>query len=197
MAVLLVLAGPSGSGKGTIGERLRALHPELWWSVSATTRPPRPGERDGVDYTFIGRDEFERRVAAGDFVEWFAVHGQLKGTPKRPLAERLAAGQDCFCEIDVQGALAVRREFPEALLVFVRAPSRQEQERRIRRRGSDDEAQIARRLADAEAEERTALESGAFDAVVVNDDLEQAVAEVAAILAARRSSPAGRGDPTR
>lgn len=187
MSALVVLTGPSGTGKGVVGARLRELHPELWFSVSVTSRPPRPGEIDGVHYEFVDRSEFERRIESGDFLEWFEVHGDLKGTPKGPVLERLAAGQDCLVEVDIQGALAIRAAFPDALLVFLRPPSRAEQRRRLEGRAQDDPAAIERRLADAEFEEREALASGAFDAIVVNDVVDETVADVAAILAKRRS----------
>ena len=189
MGVLLVLAGPSGVGKGAIGKQLLARDPTLAWSVSATTRLPRPGEVEGVDYHFVSREEFERLRDAGGFLESFEVYGQLKGTPRAPIEARLAAGGDVLVEIDVQGAMAVRREIPEALLVFVRAPSRAVQQTRLAERAADDDDQLARRLAQAEAEEALASQ---FDAVVVNADLDTAVAEVAATLEARRSA---RGDP--
>jgi len=182
--VLLVLAGTSGAGKGTIGARLRERDPRLRWSVSWTTRPPRAGERDGVDYRFVSRAEFERLRDAGGFLEWFEVYGDLKGTPVQYVTDELAAGHDVMLEIDVQGALAVKEALPEALLVFVRAPSRDEQRRRLEGRGTETEDSIERRLARAEAEERVGAEQ--FDAVVVNDDVDRAVAEVAAILNDRR-----------
>jgi guanylate kinase len=182
--VLLVLAGTSGAGKGTIGARLRAADPRLHWSVSWTTRAPRDGEREGVDYHFVTRDEFERLRDAGGFLEWFEVYGDLKGTPIEYVRRELDAGHDVMLEIDVQGALAVKRALPEALLVFVRAPSREEQRRRLEARGSETAESVARRLARAEAEERTGAEE--FDAVVVNDTVERAVDELAAILSARR-----------
>jgi len=192
--VLLVLAGTSGAGKGTIGARLRALDPALHWSVSWTTRARREGEREGVDYHFVARDEFERLRDAGGFLEWFEVYGDLKGTPMQFVAGELEAGHDVMLEVDVQGALAVKRVLPEALLVFVRAPSREEQRRRLESRGSETEASIERRLARAEAEERTGAD--AFDAVVVNDDVERATREVAAILRARRDRAGPpHGDP--
>jgi len=120
--VLLVLAGTSGAGKGTIGARLRASDPDLHWSVSWTTRARRENEREGVDYHFVTRDEFEALRDAGGFLEWFEVYGDLKGTPIAYVREQLDAGHDVMLEIDVQGALAVKRALPEALLVFVRAP---------------------------------------------------------------------------
>jgi guanylate kinase len=183
--ILLVLAGPSGVGKGTIGKQLRAHEPELRWSVSATTREPRPGEVDGVDYRFLTRPEFEALRDRGGFLEWFEVYGQLKGTPRGPVEDWLAAGADVLMEVDVQGAMAIRDQVPDALLVFLRAPSREVQLERLRARGADDEDQVQRRMAQAEAEEALA---DRFDAVVVNDDADAAVTEVAAILAGRRAA---------
>lgn len=186
--VLLVLAGTSGAGKGTIGTRLRASDPDLHWSVSWTTRARREREQEGVDYHFVTRDEFEALRDAGGFLEWFEVYGDLKGTPIAYVREELEAGHDVMLEVDVQGALAVKRALPEALLVFVRAPSRAEQRRRLEARGSETEESVARRLDRAEAEERIGAED--FDAVVVNDQVERATAEVAAILRARRTEGA-------
>lgn len=183
--VLLVIAGPSGAGKGTIVSRLKAREPSLRWSVSWTTRAPRAGEVDGVDYSFTTREAFERLRDAGGFLEWFDVYGDLKGTPEAPVREQLAAGHDVLLEVDVNGALAVRRKHPDALLVFVRPPSREEQRARLERRGQDTPEQIERRLAAAAAEEHRAEQ---FDFVVENDNVERAVAEVAAILARRRAA---------
>jgi guanylate kinase len=181
-------------GKGTIVAELLARDPSIWYSVSATTRAPRPGEQEGVDYRFLSRAEFEAIRDAGGFLEWFEVFGDLKGTPRAPVEEQLAAGRDVLLEIDVQGALAVREVFPDAVLVFVRPPSREVQRERLLRRDLGDrnhpdpdaEAQVERRLAGAEAEEALA---DRFDAVVVNDRLDRAVDQVAAILAASRTSP--------
>ena len=185
----MVIAGPSGTGKGTIVQKLREREREggreLWFSVSANTRDPRPGERDGVDYHFLTRPEFEAMRDAGGFLEWFDVYGDLKGTPRNPVDEHLRAGDDVLLEVDVQGALAVREVFPEAVLVFVKPPSREEQRRRIAARGDADDADVERRLRAAAAEEELA---DRFDAVVVNDDVDAALAEVAGILAARRSA---------
>jgi guanylate kinase len=180
----LVLAGTSGAGKGTIGARLRESDPRLHWSVSWTTREPRAGEVEGLDYRFVTREEFERLRDAGGFLEWFEVYGDLKGTPVEYVRRELDAGHDVMLEIDVQGALAVKRALPEALLVFVQAPSREEQRRRLESRGSETPESIDRRLARAAAEERTG--AAEFDAVVVNDDVGRAVGQVAAILSARR-----------
>jgi len=180
-----VLAGPSGAGKGTIGKRLLDDDPMLRWSVSATTRDPRPGEVDGVDYRFLTRPEFEALRDAGGFLEWFEVFGQLKGTPREQVESRLAAGEDVLMEVDVQGAMAIRDLMPDALLVFLRPPSRDVQRQRLKQRGTDDDEQLARRMAEAEAEEAFA---DRFDAVVVNEDADTAASEVAAILSARRAA---------
>jgi guanylate kinase len=182
--VLLVIAGPSGAGKGTIVQRLKERDPALRWSVSWTTRPPREGEVEGVDYHFTTREDFERLRDADGFLEWFDVYGDLKGTPEAPVREHLAAGRDVLLEVDVNGALAVRRKYPEAVLVFVRPPSRDVQRARLVSRGQDSPEQIERRLAAAAAEEQQA---GLFDYQVENDDVDRAVAEVAAILAGRRA----------
>lgn len=128
---------------------------------------------------FLDRDAFERLRDTGGFLEWFDVYGDLKGTPRTPVEEHLAAGDDVLVEVDVQGALAVKEAYPDAVLVFIRAPSREEQRRRLVARGQDDPAAIERRLAEADAEEALA---DRFDAVVVNDDPDRAADEVAAIL---------------
>ena len=187
--MLLVLAGTSGAGKGTVGAKLRAADPALHWSVSWTTRPRRPGEVDDVDYHYVTRDEFEGLRDAGGFLEWFEVYGDLKGTPRAYVERELAAGHDVMLEIDVQGALAVRKALPEALLVFVQAPSRAEQRRRLegRARETGESAEsIERRLARADDEERIGATD--FDALVVNDDPDRAAREIAGILAVRRRS---------
>jgi guanylate kinase len=182
--VLIVLAGPSGVGKGSIVRGLLERDPKLWFSVSMNTRPARPGERQGVDYWFVDRAEFERRRDEGGFLEWFEVYDDLKGTPRAPVDEHLAAGDDVLLELDVQGARAVRATYPDAVLVFVKPPSRAEQRARLFARDPDaDPDALERRLDEAEAEEREATD---FDAIVVNADLSRAVDEVAAILRGRR-----------
>jgi guanylate kinase len=182
--VLLVLAGPSGVGKGTIVRGLKERVPALWESVSYTTRGPRPDEVDGVDYCFVTRAEFESLRDRGGFLEWFEVFGDLKGTPRGPVDDHLAAGEDVHLEIDVQGALRVREQYPNAVLVFVRPPSPGELRRRLVSRGTETPESLDRRLAAAAAEEARAPE---FDHVVVNDDLERVVAEVAGILSGSSS----------
>jgi guanylate kinase len=181
--VLLVVAGPSGVGKGTILRELLRREPRLWFSVSAATRPPRHDEVDGVDYHFVTREQFERDRDAGRFLEWFDVFGDLKGTPRDPLEAHLAAGDDVLLELDVQGALSVREQIPSAVLVFVKPPSREEQRRRLLARGTDSPEAVERRLDGAAAEEAKAAD---FDAVIVNDDVGAAVDRLAAILKSRR-----------
>ncbi|HEX5616462.1 MAG TPA: guanylate kinase [Acidimicrobiia bacterium] len=183
--MLLVLAGPSGVGKGTIGARLRAEHPDLRWSVSWTTRARRDGERDGHDYHFVARDEFEALRDAGGFLESFEVFGDLKGTPREPIEAAIRDGAVMLLEIDVQGALVVEAAYPDAtLVVFVRAPSREVQRARLVERGTDTAESIERRLAEADQEEAVAEARGW--PVVVNDDLGRATAQVTAILDHRR-----------
>jgi guanylate kinase len=185
VGVLLVVAGTSGAGKGTVVRKLLDREPNLWYSVSMTTRPRREGEVPGRDYEFVSPEDFERTRDAGGFLETFEVYGHHYGTPRAAVDQHLAAGRDVVLEIDVQGAMAVREQFPGALLVFVRAPSREEQRRRLRERGQDDPATIERRLREAEAEEALA---DRFDEVVVNDDVDRATEQVAAILQARQEA---------
>jgi guanylate kinase len=182
--VIIVLAGPSGVGKGSIVRGLLERDPNLWFSVSMNTRTRRPGETDGVDYWFVDRAEFERIRAEGGFLEWFQVYDDLKGTPREPIDRHRALGDDVLLELDVQGARAVKTAYPDAVLIFVKPPSREEQRDRLFARDPDADADaLERRLDEAEAEERAASD---FDAIVVNDDLSRAVDEVAAILQARR-----------
>jgi len=165
--------------------RLLERHRELHLSVSVTTRRPRPGERDGIDYHFVSDEEFDLLVAGGELLEWAHVVGHRSGTPARPVEEALAAGRDVVLEIDVQGARQVRERAPEAVLIFLAPPSMEELERRLRSRGTEDEARLALRLATAR-EEMAQLPS--FDHVVVNDRLDEATAQVEAIIQASRTT---------
>jgi len=154
--------------------------------VSATDREPRPDEVDGRDYRFVSRDTFEQMRDDNGFLEWFEVYGDLKGTPRGPIEEHLAAGDDVLVEVDVQGALAIREQLPDAVVVFVKAPSRAVQRQRLLDRGaSADPGSLERRLDQADAEERLADQ---FDAVVVNDDVGHAVDEIIQLLNERRRS---------
>ena len=177
--MLFVLSGPSGVGKGTVSKRLRSTVPNLWLSVSWTTRDPRPDEVDGVDYVFVTKEQFEAERDSGGFYEWFEVFGDLKGTPRRPVEERLDAGWDVLLEIDVQGALKIKGLEESAVLIFLMPPSGEELRRRLVSRGTESPEALDRRLAAAAAEEARAPD---FDHVVVNDDLERVVTEVAGIL---------------
>ena len=176
---LFIISGPSGAGKGTLVKNLASKVPDLWVSVSATTRTPRPGERDGVDYYFLTPTEFDARVRAGEFLEHAEVHGNRYGTVRRAVERRLAHGMDVILEIDPQGAFQVRRKLDRSRLIFVKAPSTQELEKRIRHRGAESDVQIRTRLATAERE----LElEGTYDYVVLNDDVSRATDDLVAYL---------------
>lgn len=158
--------------------------PSLWFSVSATDRRPRAGEVDGRDYRFVSTDAFERLRAENGFLEWFEVYGDLKGTPRAPIEEHLAAGGDVLVEVDVHGATAIRDQLPDASIVFVKAPSRAVQRQRLLARDpTADPAALERRLDETDAEERLADD---FDAVVVNDEVDRAADEILELLDARR-----------
>jgi guanylate kinase len=178
---LVVISGPSGAGKTTLLSRLLALLPQLKPSVSATTRPPRPGERDGVDYRFLTPQEFERRRAAGEFLECFEVFGRgyWYGTLRSEVSPSLEAGKSVVLEIDVQGTMAVLASHPDAITIFVRPGDAAELERRLRGRATDSEEAIARRLEVARRELERADE---YQYQVVNDDVDRAVQEIYEIL---------------
>nr|WP_064439086.1 guanylate kinase [Hoyosella altamirensis] len=178
---MVVLAGPSAVGKSTVVNRLREVVPDLWFSVSATTRDPRPGEVSGRDYYFVSRAEFDRMIEAGELLEWAEVHGGLQrsGTPKTPVAEALAAGKPVLLEVDLAGARAVRERLSEATLVFLAPPSWQVLVDRLSGRGTEPPEVVARRLETARGELAAKHE---FDHVVVNDDVERAVEELVSLL---------------
>jgi guanylate kinase len=177
---VIVITGPSGAGKGTLIRGLRDRIPELELSVSATTRAPRPGERDGVDYHFLTREEFDRRVAAGEFVEHADYAGRSYGTLRSELDQRLREGKPVVLEIEVQGARQVRAAMPEAVQVFIAPPSLDALRTRLVGRGTDDAGEVERRLRVAEAELDAQPE---FGHVVVNDRLEEAADRLVAIVA--------------
>jgi len=179
-ARLTVLAGPSGVGKGSVVDLVKQRHPQVWVSVSVTTRHPRPGERDGQSYCFIDEPEFARMVTAGELLEHDAHLGASYGTPRAPVEQRLARGVPVLLEIDLYGARQVRRADPGALLVFLSPPSLSELQRRLAGRGTEHGERLERRL------ERARLEMAAsqeFDHTVVNDDLEAAADRLVALMA--------------
>ena len=181
MARVFVITGPSGVGKGTLIRTLRERMPELELSVSATTRGPRPGEADGVDYHFLSDAEFQRRVDAGDFVEHATYSGRRYGTLRSELDRRTGAGAPVVLEIEVQGARQGRETMPEAIRVFIAPPSREALRTRLVGRGTDDAEQVAARLRTADAELAAQDE---FAHVVVNDRLDDAVEELTGIVRA-------------
>lgn len=166
---LIVLTGPSGVGKGTLVQRLLKQHPQLFLSISATTRLPRPGEIDGKDYYFVGVEKFEDMINKGEFLEWAKFTGNYYGTPQIPVRNRISQGQSVVLEIELEGARQVRNSFPEALSIFILPPSFAELERRLRGRGQDSEEAVQKRLKRAQEEIEAAHE---FNFQVINDDLE-------------------------
>ena len=176
---LTVLSGPSGVGKGSVVAALRRRHPQIWLSVSVTTRRPRPGERDGVEYHFVDQAEYDRMVAADELLEHASYAGSSYGTPRRPVEERLAAGTPALLEIELQGARQVKAAMPEAHLVFMAPPNFDELARRLTTRGTEDATVVRRRLDLARAEIAAEDE---FEAVVVNDDVEAAADRLVALL---------------
>ncbi|MEX1113070.1 MAG: guanylate kinase [Patescibacteria group bacterium] len=187
---LIVVTGPSGVGKGTLIRIIRERIPHLAYSVSATTRPRREGEQEGVDYYFLSPEEFDRRIAAGEFVEHAEYAGYQYGTLRSEVERHLKSGDSVVLEIDVQGARQIRRSIPEATLIFVSPPSAAELERRLRERGTDTPEHIDKRLAVAVEELKARHE---FDAEVVNDDLETAARELTGLV---RDAIALRGQAT-
>lgn len=183
---LIVLSGPSGVGKGTVIRHLRGHRPEVWVSISATTRTPRPGEVDGVHYLFLPREKFERMAQAGEFLEWAEFSGNLYGTPRGPVEQRLAEGRPVLLEIELQGARQVRESMPGALLVFLAPPSWEELVRRLTGRGTETLDVIARRL--ERAGEELAAEAE-FDVTLVNRSVPEVAEELVALVSAASGFP--------
>ncbi len=188
-ARLFVLAGPTAVGKGTVAAGIRELHPEIYLSVSATTRSPRPGEIDGVHYHFVDDATFDQWVAEGQMLEWAVVHGVHRyGTPRGPVDEALAAGRPALLEIDLQGARQVRASAPDAVFVFLKPPSWEELVRRLVGRGTEGEEERERRLATARLE--LAAESE-FDVTIVNREVHAAVDELVTLMVDPADRPVG------
>lgn len=193
--ILIVVSAPSGGGKTTLVTGALAADDALTLSVSYTTRKPRPNERGGKDYHFVPADEFAKRREAGEFAEWAEVFDHAYATPRAPLDAAIAEGREILLDVDIVGARAIKRLYPDdAVLVFVMPPSAAELERRLRARGTDADAQILRRLARAREEVDAADEAGVYDYVVVNDDPKRATAELQAIIAAERCRISRRRD---
>lgn len=178
--LVYVIAGPTAVGKGTVVKRLLSLYPQLAVSVSMTTRPPRPGEKDGEDYRFVSRSDFENLIEGGQFLEWAQVHGNhYYGTPRQWVEEQQAQGSVVVLEIDLAGARQVRESMPEANFIFLAPPSWEELVSRLTGRGTESAEEQERRLITAREELASA---GEFDVVVTNDNLEETVAELAGLM---------------
>ena len=185
--LMLVISAPSGTGKSTLIRRLTAEFRDFAFSVSCTTRAPRPGEVDGREYHFLTREEFERRRDADVFAEWAEVHGNFYGTPRQAAVDLLNAGRDIIFDIDVQGARQLKANMGQGCYVFVFPPSREALERRLTGRGTDSPETIARRLSNARKE---IADSHWFDHWIVNDDLQQAYDQLRAVYLAEKTKPA-------
>lgn len=183
MTAVFIISAPSGSGKSTLVKRVLARDPRLEFSISYTTRAPRGAEKQGESYHYIGREEFQSRIAKDEYLEWAEVFGNYYGTHRSIYDEACATGRDVLLDIDVQGAQQLKKKIPDAVSIFVLAPSREVLEKRLRARGEDSDQVVARRLAGAAQEIKN---YGQYDYVVVNDQVEEAVANLEAIIRAER-----------
>ena len=186
-----IIAGPSGVGKGTIIKKLFERRENLYFSVSATTRAPRPGEMDGVDYHFISREQFQDWIGKNAFLEYAEFVGNLYGTPKKFVDEAMDSGKDVILDIEVQGAEQVHRQRPEVVRIFIAPPSWEELERRLVGRGTEDPEKVRRRL---ERSREDILLARYYDYLVINSDLDQAVEEIQAIITAEHCRARERYD---
>lgn len=181
--LLIVVSGASGTGKGTVCKKILDDMPQVAYSISATTRTPRPGEVDGKEYYFLSREDFQAWIDDGKFLEYANVYGNFYGTPLNKIEERINRGEDILLEIDVQGALNVKRKCPDGIYIFLLPPSLAELKRRIEGRGTETPESLERRLANAVAEIKIGLE---YTYAVVNDSVDNAAAQIKAVIAAER-----------
>ena len=181
--LLVVISGASGTGKGTVCSALMESLPEMAYSISATTRQPRKGEQDGVNYYFLSKEDFRKMIAEDGFLEWAEVYGNYYGTPRKKVQEKLAGGQDILLEIDTQGALNVMEKYPAGVFIFLVPPSLEELERRIRKRGTETTESLEARLGAAKKEIGIGRK---YTYVVMNDTVDSAVERIRAILTAER-----------
>ena len=181
--LLYVISGPSGVGKGTLREKVFNIFPDLKYSVSVNTRPPRKSEIEGKDYYFVTVDEFKRMIKENKFVEWAIVHGDFKGTPRKFLIEELQKGRDVLLELDVQGAMQVKKKFPDGIFIFIAPPTWKDLEDRLRKRNTEVEKALEKRLKDARIEIKYKKN---YNYLVVNDNIETALKKLESIVIAER-----------
>ncbi len=181
--LLFVISGPSGVGKGTLREKVFNIFPDLEYSVSVNTRPPRKDEIEGKDYYFVTADEFKKRIEENIFVEWAIVHGDYKGTPIKFLVEELQKGRDVLLELDVQGAMQVKRKFPDGIFIFIAPPTWKDLEDRLRKRNTEGEKALEKRLKDARIEIEYKKN---YNYLVVNDNIKTALKKLESIIIAER-----------
>lgn len=181
--ILLVLSGPSGAGKGTVCHKVREELGNMKYSISATSRKPRTIERDGREYFFMSKEEFEKKIEEGSFLEWALVYDNYYGTPKEYVEEILEEGYDCILEIDPQGAMQIKEKKEDAVFVFIAPPSMEELKKRLTFRGTEKPEEIAKRLGNAEKEFKNLPN---YDYVVINDKIDEAVKEIEAIIIAEK-----------